>query len=212
MSIKLNIQKFAEGNTDPDPNTNGGNNADQNGGNDSEPKTYTQEDLDKIVNERTGRATKSALSSFFKQKGLTEEEANTAITAYLDNKAKNTPDVSALQNSLTAEKRERLQAEINSSATLEAIKQGVDVKSIPYVLKMSDFKDCADEKGNINAEKLSNAIKTVLDAVPALKGASADGSASGVQVIGGDGSGNQNRASKTSNGEVPTKKWNRFNN
>ena len=60
MSIKLNIQKFAEGNTDPDPNTNGGSNADQNGGNDSEPKTYTQEDLDKIINERTGRATKSA--------------------------------------------------------------------------------------------------------------------------------------------------------
>ena len=210
MSIKLNIQKFAEGNTDPAPDTNGGANADQNGGNGSEPKTYTQEDLDKIVNERTGRATKSALSSFFKQRGLTEEEANTAITAYLDNKAKNTPDVSALQNSLTAEKSARLQAEINNSATLEAIKQGVDVKSIPYVLKMADFKDCADEKG-INAEKISTAIKAVLDAVPALKGVSAEGLADGVQVIGGDGSGNQNRASKTSNGDVPTKKWNKFN-
>lgn len=210
MSIRLNIQKFAEGNTDPNPNPNGGANADQNGGNGSEPKTYTQEDLDKIVNDRTGRATKAALSSFFKQRGLTEEEANTAITAYLDNKAKNTPDVSALQNSLTAEKSARLQAEINNSATLEAIKQGVDVKSIPYVLKMADFKDCADEKG-INAEKISTAIKAVLDAVPALKGVSADGSAGGVQVIGGDGSGNQNRASKTSNGDVPTKKWNRFN-
>ena len=124
MSIKLNIQKFAEGNTDPNPN--GGTNANQDGGNAPEPKTYSQEDLDKIVTARTDRAAKSALSSFFKQKGLTEDEANNAISAYLENKAKNTPDVSALQNNLTAEKNARIKAEINSSATLEAIKQGVD--------------------------------------------------------------------------------------
>jgi hypothetical protein len=186
MFIKPNIQLFAEGNTDP---TNGGNNANQDGGNGSEPKTYTQDELDKIVNERTGRATKSALTSFFKQKGLTEDEANSAMASYLENKAKNTPDISALQNNLTAEKSARLQAEINQSATLEAIKQGVDVKSIPYVLKMADFKDCTDEKGAINAEKLTNAIKTVLDDIPALKGAQQN-SNSGVLKIGGDG-GNQ---------------------
>lgn len=180
--LKPNIQLFAEGDADPD---NGGNNANQNGGNGSEPKTYTQEELDRIVNERTGRATKSVLASFFKQKGLTEDEANNAMATYLENKKKNTPDVSALQNDLTAAKSARLQAEINQAATLEAIKQGVDTKSIPYLLKMADFKDCTDEKGSIKAESLTNAIKTVLDDIPALK--VKQGSTGGVQKIGGDG-------------------------
>ena len=180
--LKPNIQLFAEGDADLD---NGGNNANQNGGNGSEPKTYTQEELDRIVNERTGRATKSALTSFFKQKGLTEDEANNAMATYLENKKKNTPDVSALQNDLTAAKSARLQAEINQAATLEAIKQGVDTKSIPYLLKMADFKDCADENGSIKAENLTNAIKTVLDDIPALK--VKQESSRGVQKIGGDG-------------------------
>lgn len=182
--LKPNIQLFAEGDADLD---NGGNNANQNGGNGSEPKTYTQEELDRIVNERTGRATKSALTSFFKQKGLTEDEANNAMATYLENKKKNTPDVSALQNDLTAAKSARLQAEINQAATLEAIKQGVDTKSIPYLLKMADFKDCTDEKGSIKAENLTNAIKTVLDDIPALK--VKQESTGGVQKIGGDGDG-----------------------
>ena len=203
--LKPNIQLFAEGDADPD---NGGNNANQNGGNGSEPKTYTQEELDRIVNERTGRATKSALTSFFKQKGLTEDEANNAMATYLENKKKNTPDVSALQNDLTAEKSARLQAEINQAATLEAIKQGVETKSIPYLLKMADFKDCTDEKGSIKAENLTNAIKTVLDDIPALK--VKQESTGGVQKIGGDGV--QSSAGSTAkNGSVPTKKWNKFN-
>lgn len=180
--LKPNIQLFAEGDVDPD---NSGNNANQDGGNGSELKTYTQEELDRIVNERTGRATKSALTSFFKQKGLTEDEANNAMATYLENKKKSTPDVSALQNDLTAANSARLQAEINQAATLEAIKQGVDVKSIPYLLKMADFKDCTDEKGSIKAENLTNAVKTVLDDIPALK--SAQEITGGVQKIGGEG-------------------------
>ena len=182
--LKPNIQLFAEGDADPD---NGGSNANQDGGNGSEPKTYTQEELDRIVNERTGRATKSALTSFFKQKGLTEEEANNAMATYLENKKRNTPDVSALQNDLSVAKSAHLQAVIEKSATLEAVKQGVDIKSIPYLLKMADFKDCTDENGSIKAEALTNAVKTVLDDIPALK--SSQENTGGVQKIGGDGKG-----------------------
>ena len=100
--LQPNIQLFADGGEggqgNAASNQNGGNNA-QEGGN--TPKTYTQEELDRIVSERTGRATKSALKSFFTQKGLSEEEANTAIGAYLENKKKNTPDLAALQQSLS---------------------------------------------------------------------------------------------------------------
>ena len=203
--IKPNIQLFAEGDTDP---TNGGSNAAQDGGNSSEQKTYTQEELDRIVNERTGRATKSALTSFFKQKGLTEDEASNAMTTYLENKKKNTPNVSALQNDLSAANSARLQAEINQAAILEAIKLGVDVKSIPYLLKIADFKDCIDEKGSIKVENITNSINAVLDDIPALKGKPAE-NGTGVKKIGGDGNGTSDGTKP--NSSVPTKKWNRFN-
>lgn len=59
-------------------------------------------------------------------------------------------------------------AEVNQSATLEAVKQGVDVASIPYVLKMADFSAVITD-GKINTEKLTETVKKVLDDVPALK-------------------------------------------
>lgn len=88
---KFNLQLFGEGsaaNSGADNDTNGTNNpnAEGNGGTDGaaagSKQTYTQEDLDKIVTERTGRAEKAALKSFFQQQGLTEEEANAAIADY----------------------------------------------------------------------------------------------------------------------------------
>lgn len=140
----------------------------------TEPNTPPAFDYDKLANLIAGKQTvteDTVLKSYFKQQGLSADEMTQAINAFKETKAKNTPNVSELQNNLSAEKSARLQAEINSSATLEAIKQGVDANSVPYVLKMADFKDCVNEKGVINAEKLTNAIKTVLDDIPALKGA-----------------------------------------
>lgn len=156
----------------------------------SNQNTSPEFDYDKLASIIAGKQTvteDTVLKSYFKQQGLSADEMTQAINAFKETKAKNTPDVSALQNNLTAEKSARLQAEINQSATLEAIKQGVNVNSIPYVLKMADFKDCADENGAINAEKLTNAIKTVLDDIPALKGTQQNNNNGGVQKIGGDG-------------------------
>ena len=189
---------------DPEPETNGGTNA-QEGGNTS--KTYTQEELDNIVSERTGRATKSALKSFFSQKGLSEEEANQAMNEYLETKRKNTPDVGALQSSVASERSARIKAQLRADAQLEAIKQGVDVKSIPHVLKLIDYKDCADSEGVTDSGKLSAAVKKVLDDVPAFKAAANSG---GSVRVGGDGEGNHKPDSENRK-SVPSKKWNRFN-
>lgn len=172
--------------SEPNPNTQ------------TEPQQTQQQtapafDYDKLASLIAGKQTvteDTVLKSYFKQQGLSEDEMKQAINSFKETKAKNTPDVSALQNDLTAEKSARLQAEINQSATLEAIKQGVDVKSIPYVLKMADFKAVTDTDGKVNAEKLTEAIKTVLDDIPALKGASQSGDNNGgIQKIGGDGDG-----------------------
>lgn len=153
-------------------------------------QTTPEFDYDKLASLIAGKQTvteDTVLKSYFKQQGLSEDEMKQAINSFKETKAKNTPDVSALQNDLTVAKSARLQAEINQAATLEAIKQGVDTKSIPYLLKMADFKDCTDENGSIKAENLANAIKTVLDDIPALK--IKQESTGGVQKIGGDGDG-----------------------
>ena len=92
MNEQQSVTSGAE-NSGAEKNTNGTNNpnAEGNGGNDGAAtgtkQTYTQEDLDKIVTERIGRAEKAALKSFFQQQGLTEEEANDAIADYKKVKA-----------------------------------------------------------------------------------------------------------------------------
>ena len=42
--------------------------------------TYTQEQLDGIVNSRTARAEQSALRSFFQQQGMSENEVTQQLT------------------------------------------------------------------------------------------------------------------------------------
>ncbi len=150
-------------------------------------------DYDKLANLIAGKQTvaeDTVLKSYFKQQGLSADEMSQAISSFKEQKAKNTPDIGKLQSDIAAAKSAQLKAVINQNATLEAVRQGVDVKSIPYVLKMADFKEVADDKGNLNSEKLSEAVKKVLDDIPALKSVQ-KGQNGGVQVIGGDG-GNQN--------------------
>ena len=46
---------------------------------------------------------------------------------------------------------------------------GVDLKTMPYVLKLADLSNAADEKGTINKENLKAALNTVLEELPQLK-------------------------------------------
>ena len=57
--LKPDIQHFAEPAAGTEPNANNGGTNAQGGGNN--PTTFTQEDVDRIVNERTDRAAKAAL-------------------------------------------------------------------------------------------------------------------------------------------------------
>lgn len=205
--LKPNIQLFAEKAPKEETNKTDENNESP-GVNQNGDKTYTQEELDKIVNERTGRATKSALSSFFKQKGLSEQEATQAINTYLADKEKQKPDMGKIQSDLQSALSARAAAEVNQAATLEAVKQGVDVNSVPYILKLADFTDVMNSDGKVDGDKLTQAVKKVLDDVPAFKTPTKDEN-SGVKKIGGDGS--QTPPENVTKGNVPSKKWNKFN-
>lgn len=151
---------------------------------------FDYDKLASLINGKQSVAEDTVLKSYFKEQGLSADEMKQAIGAFKEQKAKNTPDIAKMQSEVESANNAKLTAEVNQSATLEAVKQGVDVASIPYVLKMADF-SAVTADGKINTEKLTEAVKKVLDDIPALK-AKASENAGSVQKIGGDGNGNKN--------------------
>lgn len=167
--IPMNIQKFAEpgaegvGETDPAPGAG----------------QTPQIDYEKLANIVAGKQTateESVLRGYFKNQGLTKEQADQAIAAFKQQQAANQPDIEGLQKqisdgnaALEAAKKTALQAQVESAATMTAVSLGLDAKTIPYVLKMADFSQAVGEDGKINEETLKNAVNKVLEDVPALK-------------------------------------------
>ncbi len=166
--IVPNIQLFAEGNANPAQN--GGNdNAGQNSGNDG--ATFTQAQLDEIADARAERARNSALRSFFQQKGMEESEIAQAIEAYKQKRAESQPNIDSLQNQLMQAQQEAKKARIESMAMSEALSQGVDIQTAPYVIKLADIAKAAKEDGSIDAEAIKAAISKVLEDVPQFSSA-----------------------------------------
>lgn len=111
----------------------------------------------------------TALKAYFKQQGLSQEEAEQAITAFKTQKAANQPNVGAMQEQLTQAQAAARQAQIESAATLAAVALGINANTIPYVLKMADLSQAVGQDGKINNDTVNNALKKVLEDVPALK-------------------------------------------
>ena len=131
----------------------------------------------------------TALKAYFKQQGLSQQEAEQAMAAFRAEKAKNQPDVSALQTRISQAEAAALRARVESAATMAAVGLGIDAKTIPYVLKLADLSGAAGQDGKINEEAVKNALNKVLEDVPALKPQAA-GSSGFIQVgAAGSGSG-----------------------
>lgn len=161
----------------------------------------------------------TALKAYFKQQGLSQQEAEQAIAAFKQQKAANQPDVSALQGQVTeaqnqaaaAQARAR-EAQLESAAMMAAVTLGIDAKTIPYVLKMADLSQAMGQDGKIDEEALKTALNKVLEDVPALK-PQAPGTAGFVQIGAAGSPGQQaQQATQTQQAAVPAKRWNRFNN
>lgn len=111
----------------------------------------------------------TALKAYFKQQGLSQEEAEQAMATFKAEKAKNQPDVTALTQTVQAAQAAAQQAILDKEATLAAISLGLDAKTIPYVLKMADLRQAIGQDGKVNTETLNTALNKVLEDVPALK-------------------------------------------
>ena len=145
-------------------------------------------DYDKLAGIIAGKQTvaeDTVLKSFFKQQGLSQEEMNQAIQAFKTEKAKNNPDVAAIQTQLAQVQAIAEKAEIEKLATLEAVGLGIDAKTLPYVLKMADLNQVKGQDGKVNQEAVKNALNKVLEDVPQLKPVA--GSNQGFQIGGAAG-------------------------
>ena len=111
----------------------------------------------------------TALKAYFKQQGLSQQEAEQAIADFKAQKAASQPDVGAMQEELAQTKEALLQEQVKSATAMAAFGLGIDAKTIPYVLKMADLSGAAGQDGKINEEALKNALNKVLEDVPALK-------------------------------------------
>lgn len=216
--LPMNIQFFAEGGTGSDPSGNPSPAQGAAGQTGQQAPVIDYARIQQMLDGTLAAKEDTALKAYFKQQGLSQQEAEQAIAAFKQQKAANQPDVSALQgqvteaqNQLAAAQAEARQAQLKSAATMAAVSLGIDAKTIPYVLKMADLSQAMGQDGKINEEVLKSALNKVLEDVPALK-PQATGS-SGFTQIGAAGSPSQQaqQTSQTQQAAVPTKRWNRFN-
>lgn len=177
------------------------------------PVEIDYDKLAQLISGKQAATEDSLLKGYFKQQGLSQQEAEQAIAAFKAEKAKNQPDVGALQTQVTQAQAAAQQAQIQAAATMEAVSLGIDAKSLPYILKLADFSQVVGQDGKINNETVNNALKKVLEDVPALK-PQTTAAAGFVQVGAASGNAGVGQPQQTTQTQqaVPTKRWNRFNN
>lgn len=185
-TMKMNLQNFAEpggeiGGAQPPEGDQGG----QTG--ETQPPAIDYDKIQQMLNGTLAAKEETALKAYFKQQGLSQQEAEQAMADFKTQKAKNQPDVGALQQQAAAAQKAALEAQIQSTATMAAVSLSIDAKTIPYVLKMADLSKVAGEDGKINEETLKASLNKVLEDIPALKPQQA-GTGGFVQV--GAGAGN----------------------
>lgn len=161
----------------------------QNGGNqETGTPAFDYEKLAGILDGRQRANEDSVLKGYFKQQGITGEEAAQAIEAFKAQKKANTPDVAALQSQLGAAQQAALSEQTQNHALLMASEVGVDLKAMPYVIKMADLSGVIVD-GKVSDEKLKEALNQVLEAIPQLKTAKKDnGQTAGFRIGAGAGS------------------------
>jgi len=184
----MRLQFFAEGDGTDTPPAGQGTEGQTGTGNSTPSFDYNK--LADIIAGKQSVTEDTVLKSYFKQQGLSQEEVNQAIQSFKSEKAKNNPDVSEVQQQLTQAQIIAERAQIESMATMEAVALGIDVKTIPYVLKMADLGNVKGQDGKVNQETIKNALNKVLEDIPQLKPTHSTNQ--GFQ-IGGNGGGEQTK-------------------
>lgn len=207
--MPLNLQLFAEpaGGEGGEGGADAGGNGAQGAGDQKSTPEFDYEKLASLISGKQTVTEDTVLKNYFKQQGLTQEEMTSAITAFKEQKAKNTPDVASITLAATQAKEQAAAARLELDVTKVAMELGITSKSLPYVIKMADMTGVTDKDGKNDTEKIKAAINKVLEDVPGLK--SQPEQAQGFRVGAANQEGGATPSPKTPNANA--KRWNRFN-
>lgn len=216
--LPLNLQFFAREAGDDAGNGEGAGESGQQGNGQVSQQTEQKPaagaiDYDKIQHMLEGTlAAKedTALKSYFKQQGLSQEEAEQAISAFKAQKAKSQPNVAELQAQAQTAIKAAQTAKLEQAATIVAIELGIEIKTVPYLLKIADLSKAVGTDGSINNDAIKESINKVLEDVPQLKPQMTE--QTGYVQIGAAGGSQQSVQKTQSTAQIATKRWNRFNN
>lgn len=129
--------------------------------------------IQEMIDGRNAKTEDSILKSYFEKQGLSKEEMESAINTFKTQKANQANDqnkeLSDAQASLQKTQAENQRLKIEKKAYDFVDDLNVDIKTMPYILKMADLNNCADKDGNVLEDTLKAALEKVITDVPGLK-------------------------------------------
>lgn len=193
MSIKLkyvlNNQLFGD-----DDGSGGGD-----GGNPNQNATVTidYEKLASIVSKKSTLTEDKVLHGYFKNQGLSPEEADEAMKTFKEQRLQKTSEEKDKLKNLEVEnaklKAQMNDAKVNNALSSKAIELGISAEKLPFALKLVERKDLLKEDETIDDEKVKSSLEELLKAFPEIKGA-AESNGNGFQQLGSGGSSAGNSA------------------
>lgn len=141
-----------------------------------DPKPTPEFDYEKLASLINGKQTvaeDTVLKNYFKQQGLSQEDASEAIKAFKEQKKNSAPNIDELNQRATTAEQRALKSEMKAMAYTLVDELGITNKEVPYVMRMAELKDVVQE-GAINKEKLKESMEKVLTELPQLKPSKAD--------------------------------------
>lgn len=188
LKYPLNIQLFAEDGSGGE----GGDTGAQAGAQVTATQQIDYDKLAEVVSKRSAGTEDKVLQGYFKQQGLTPEQASEAMNQYKQAQATKQQEeaqrIQTMQQENAQLKAQILNSQIDAKVAELAGTLGVQVEKLPFLSKLVDRSKAAKEDGTLNEDNIKTAIETVLKAFPDFKSTTQAG---GFQQIGG---GNQGGA------------------
>lgn len=188
LRYPLNIQLFAEDGSGGE----GGDTGAQAGAQVTATQQIDYDKLAEVVSKRSAGTEDKVLQGYFKQQGLTPEQASEAMNQYKQAQATKQQEeaqrIQTMQQENAQLKAQILNSQIDAKVAELAGTLGVQVEKLPFLSKLVDRSKAAKEDGTLNEDNIRTAIETVLKAFPDFKSTTQAG---GFQQIGG---GNQGGA------------------
>ncbi len=163
--LPMNLQHFAE----PGEPQAGAEPPADNSGTKNQQSSIDYDKIQRMLEGALSAKENTALKAYFKQQGLSQDEVEQAISDFKAEQKKKKPDVDAMQTELSKAKEMVQRANIEKEAMFMAGELGIDLSTMPYVLKLAELDEVTDNEGAVNKEELKKALSRVLEDLPQLK-------------------------------------------